>query len=547
MFTPDFLVLSDGLNAILSETMTGSDHPRDPVFAALKASVRGRLLCHVEAGIKVHHLHDQLESNFLSPPGVVLNDGPGGSAQPHGYALKTLGGSGGQSIVGAISTSTHGGDDLDGSGNPIRPLPDMVQGIHLVAPGGVEFFIQRGGSRGVVDPTKLAQLMPCVAGRVISDDDTLNAVVVSVGRMGVIYSVLLEVRQQYVLRETVVPDMWNSVSSGSMIAGLRAVNRFLQILILPYANSDGDHTCYVTTRNEIEPSRPPSPEPGFSLFTFACELRPAALAAIVGGIIGGLAAAVALLLLIPFVGEILAAADIALILLLTPLLDPEVTIGDYLAGAVNLMTKLGMIDLAKSLVNSILGSAMSPHTIEKLSYRIMDTYDYNANCFKALSIEVAFDADGTAYLDYIQAVFALIDSFAAQNTLAGAYISLRYCAGSEALLAIEQWPHTVCIEISALGGLAGEVDVLNAFEQEAANRGAAVHWGQMNMRSRADVEAVFGPKLDRWRQVLARIGGKSQHTFDNDFCVSHGLEVFGQKPWPPTEHDLSYLVPLLLD
>jgi hypothetical protein len=226
-------------------------------------------------------------------------------------------------------------------------------------------------------------------------------------------------------------------------------------------------------------------------------------------------------------------------------LDPSVTIGDYLAGVVNLLTKTGRFDLASQLVNSILSSALKPHQRQDLSFKIMDTYDYNANCFKALSIEVAFNADGTEYLGYIQAVFAQIQVFAAQNLLVGAYISLRFCAASSALLAIEQWRHTVTIEISALGGLDHEAEVLNTFEQEAAERGATVHWGQMNMRSRADIEAVFPGKIDLWRATLARIAATGKlSTFDNDFCVSHGLEVFDTKPARRT--DLSYLDPLLL-
>jgi hypothetical protein len=147
-------------------------------------------------------------------------------------------------------------------------------------------------------------------------------------------------------------------------------------------------------------------------------------------------------------------------------------------------------------------------------------------------------------LDYIQRLFELIDGFAAQNVLVGAYISLRFCAGSSALLAIEQWPHTVCIEISALAGLANELEVLNAFESEAAERGAKVHWGQVNSRSRADVEAAFPGRIDRWRATLARLSvNGSLATFDNDFSQSHGLEVFGGGV---RQQDLSYLVPLLL-
>jgi hypothetical protein len=174
----------------------------------------------------------------------------------------------------------------------------------------------------------------------------------------------------------------------------------------------------------------------------------------------------------------------------------------------------------------------------------MDTYDYKGSCNKALSLEVGFNADDTAYIDYLTAVFNKIDDFAEQNILTGAYISLRYCAGSEALLAIEQWPHTVTIEISALAHLTGEEQVLRAFEDETANhvghdgRLPTVHWGQLNSRTAAQVAATF-PKIHVWRSALGRLVRKGKHhTFDNDFCQSHGLE--------PTGQDLSYLVPLLL-
>ena len=586
MVSPDFMVNTDRLNCRLSETLTGTDYPGDPVFAALTPLARQRLLYHVEAGIKVHDLYDRLEQ---ISGGVLLNDGPGGQPRWHGYALKTLGGSGGQSIVGAVSTSTHGGDDHDDAGAPIRPLPDMVQAIHLVGAGGAEFFLQRGGARAIVDVAALGELMPCVAGpgQIISDDDAFNAAVVAVGRMGIVYSVVIEVLRQYFLAEKVRRDAWSHTSSlvllgqysasGTTIGDLRSANRFLQVLILPYANSHGDRTCFVTTRNEVKPCGPGNAA-GKNIFNYVCDLPPAAVVALVGAIIAGLAAAAAaatataaaiaaaaaassgLLSLIPIVGPILAGIDVAAataaaaaavatataataaIALLTPLLNPSTTIGDYLAGAENLLSQSGFFGTAASIVNRILSSFQSPGSHTDLSYKIMDTWDYQAHCYKALSMEVAFNADDPAYLGYIQTVFNLIDyRFAPQNILVGAYISLRYCAGSDGLLAIEQWPHTVCIEISALGGLKHNTQVLTEFESAAAKYGAAVHWGQMNNRTRPDIEARF-PGIDRWRATLARVSAKgSPGTFDNAFCQQRGLEIYATK----IERDLSYLVPLL--
>jgi hypothetical protein len=323
--------------------------------------------------------------------------------------------------------------------------------------------------------------------------------------------------------------------------------------------TEPDHTCLITRRNEVPAAQfsASEPYPGLEsqIFTYACEEAPAALAQQIELIIAGLAAFAAgtipLLLLIPFVGPLLAALDaaaaIALIGLLSPLLDPSVTIGDYLATAVNILNDFGQIGFTEGLVNFILGSLgpQAGSAREDVSFKIMDTNDYRGSCNKALSIEVAFNADDTVYLDYLTAVFNKIDAFAQQNILTGAYISLRYCAGSEALLAIEQWPHTVTIEISALAGLTGDNQVLRAFEDESANhvghdgRLPTVHWGQLNSRTAKQVEATF-PQIRLWRSALARISRKgNRFTFDNDFCQSHGLEPAGGP-------DLSYLVPLLL-
>jgi hypothetical protein len=101
--------------------------------------------------------------------------------------------------------------------SPSRPFPDMVQGIHLVAPGGVEFFIQRGGVAAIVDTNLLGQLMPCVAGRIISNNEVFNAVLVSLGRMGIIYSMVVEVESQFILEEICVQADWGSVSSNILL------------------------------------------------------------------------------------------------------------------------------------------------------------------------------------------------------------------------------------------------------------------------------------------------------------------------------------------
>jgi len=557
---PGFLIRTDSLNRILSNAMgatasadAGDPSSGDPVFQALTGSARGLKLVHVEAGIKVHTLCETLDSlKFIN-----------GTSRGFGFAVPTLGGSGGQSLAGAISTSTHGGD----VNNP--PLPDMVVGIHLVAPGGAEYFIQRGGLQAIVDTNQLAQTMPCVAGKIISNDDVFNGVLVSMGRMGVIYSMVIQVVDQFVLNENRYQAGWNNVSSNVMlgapggsgtIGDLRANHYFLQVVILPYTNSSGDHDCFVTTRSWQPHDAPLNPDPNKNdLFSVACRLQPLEKSLVVLGIIAAAnaiaAAADALaagLALVPIAGEIAiaaaAAADaaaIAISIALAPLLVPSITIGDYIATVTNLLTKFGLLGVAKDTVNGLLSGNLSPHTIADLSYKVMDTYDYQANCYKARSLEVAFNADEPTYITYVTTVFGLIDNFASQNILYGGYISLRYCGKSEALLAIEQWPHTVCIEMSTLSGLDSEMQVLNAFEAAAAQLGAAIHWGQLNNRTRTDIESVFAGTIHTWRQALSRLAARGKiSTFDNDYCSQRGLEPDAEAT--KKTRDISYIFPVTL-
>ena len=99
--------------------------------------------------------------------------------------------------------------------------------------------------------------------------------------------------------------------------------------------------------------------------------------------------------------------------------------------------------------------------------------------------------------------------------------------------------------MSTLSGLANEMQVLSAFESSAAKFCAAIHWGQLNHRTRPDIESVFAGTIQKWRQALVQLGAHgSMDTFDNDFCIQRGLEPYDVKV--KKTRDLSYIIPLLL-
>jgi hypothetical protein len=142
---------------------------------------------HVEAGITMADL-DQLLDH-----------------QSPRLALQATGGSVGATLAGALSTATHGGEFRW----PL--LVDRVRAIHLVGPGGQEWWIE--GHTSIADLTRLQQVYPnidqqhFIAGHRhlggIAAQDVLNAVIVSMGTMGVFYSVVLEVVPQFGIQQII--------------------------------------------------------------------------------------------------------------------------------------------------------------------------------------------------------------------------------------------------------------------------------------------------------------------------------------------------------
>src|SRR5262249_22022974 len=112
-------------------------------------------------------------------------------------------------------------------------------------------------------------------------DVMFRAALVSMGAMGVIYAVILDVVPQYSLLEFNLWTTWKkfkkavqddpeNVFNGEY-SGLKKYlreqfpadppmpNRFLQVVINPIKDSSGDHTCFVTNRVELDLDRhPPS-------------------------------------------------------------------------------------------------------------------------------------------------------------------------------------------------------------------------------------------------------------------------------------------------
>lgn len=229
-------------------------------------------LFHVEAGARIHEIYayiddfgetqpearkrslaqaieDALNAQNTPPPHNPFYFGP--------WAFETLGGAGGQTIVGVASTATHGGDVQSSA------VGEMILAVHLIAPDGQEYWIERTRLRPgtipmqLVDPDKLRQVYrvgdpssPGGAqrrGDIIyrRDDDLMNAVLVSCGRMGIIYSVVLRTVRQYGLNQVTKEDSWAETKKWIAkplhpVNGQMLLNRFVRIDVDLYPQPDFD-------------------------------------------------------------------------------------------------------------------------------------------------------------------------------------------------------------------------------------------------------------------------------------------------------------------
>jgi len=131
-------------------------------------------------------------------------------------AIEASGGSPGATLAGTISTATHGGEFKD------KLLIDRIKAIHLVGPGGQEWWIQ--GDQEIISESDLRSIYPNSNINYISrssanigdlnSEDFLKTIVVSLGAIGIIYSVIMEVVPQFTVRQKTIKYCTNQDSNG---------------------------------------------------------------------------------------------------------------------------------------------------------------------------------------------------------------------------------------------------------------------------------------------------------------------------------------------
>jgi FAD/FMN-containing dehydrogenase len=503
-------------------------------------------LVHVEAGIKIHTLNCALDAR--------------------GKAMNTLGGSNGQSVAGVLGTATHG-SDID-----LAPVADQVRAVHLVGPGGLEWWIEPDEGAGNI--TLRARLEAARdAGRLCSDirieynSGLFDAVLVSAGRMGVIYAVVVEVRNAFRLREDRERMTWNQARARiqrEIIDGLppappRTRPRFVEVVVSPYANTAGQRLAIVSERREtteVANERPPSPD----IFGFICNIQPMTpvllglaglIPALIAAAAGAAIASISWMLAIPFIGGILfaaastgliAAATTGLVALETAIAAalsvPGENLAQKLATIVNLATAVGQKGIVPQLIDAVVQFQRDPNAapIINKSFRVSTSqaacpaWSESPNCMRQIDgLEFALPATpgSTALFAFMDDLFALTTEFFNRNLPPGFALSLRFTRGTRAAIGMQQFDRTASVEFIMLRGFSGHEEFKRRVYAIARTRGAIPHWGLIHEVDAAEVGRLYGARLTSWRVQLQRliaVGGGRTETFRTSFSISRGLE-----------------------
>lgn len=182
--------------------------------------------------------------------------------QTRNLALMTAGASNGQSIVGAMSTGTHG------SANQVGSVQDYVLGLHVVGEQGEDHWIERASNPVASD--RFTSWLG--VDRVHRDDDLFHAALVSFGSLGLIHGVLFEVEPLYLLDRFVqrydFKDVTRALStldvSGLGLPGGDALPFHFEVVVNPYRLKRGERGAFVRAlyKRAVDVIPPPRPSDG---------------------------------------------------------------------------------------------------------------------------------------------------------------------------------------------------------------------------------------------------------------------------------------------
>jgi hypothetical protein len=499
----------------------------DSTIAARSTTTSQPRLVFIEGGMKIRQLLADLST--MQPP----------------LAVPAMGALSRQSVVGALATGTHG-SEIDR-----QPLADAIRAVWLVGPGGEEWWIERT-NRWSSGEAALKASIPglCPDAQVRYDDNLFYSAITGVGRIGVVYAVVLEVERDYWIQERRRPggEPWAPIAAAlaaSAASGYESPTgifttrvpggvTFLQVAL----NPNNPSTCWVMERRRVPPGTRRSIGVGGStdLSAFCHPYQYTLLLPIIDGLVRPVLTAVAA------AGGAFGAAFIP-----DPLIASLVAIGPtiwvnnemgWIETTVQTSASLGemvarlvvrypfLVPLLVSMLITefqTLGDQRGNTTQFKRgrAFEVMDQTDYTqpTDCYTGVGSEYFFNARSTSYLTFISSLFATT------ATLGGipGYISLRFTPQTDAYLGMERWPMSVAIEISCLVPWPTAMPYLTTAQASAISLGGIPHWGQW-LGEPIPTRSTYRTSLDPFHLAVASVQDGRSTRFATAFSASQALD-----------------------
>ncbi len=418
-----------------------------------------------------------------------------------GMALPVLGGYDGQTIAGVVQTATHGSVLRSG------PIASLVHAINLVDAQGARIRVER--ERGPSDPAAFATNYPGWTLR--QDTELFDAALVSAGMFGVVHSYLVAAADAFYLEEkrtqmtlTALRDLlrggnvyrlmdvekpaWLGPDDGRSLEGHPGNLYHLEFLVNPHPTR-GDHTVIATSRPFLVLNRQEPPEFATSRSDDKDLFR-----------LLGRQARFSRPALTTWLSEHFPKVLAWL----------SVTVSRLFPQDVPALLDAGMDNMADK-------------AFDGRSYNVFNIGD-GQNSIPALSSEPTAPLRDDLYLEALNLILERVAHFAAQGKMHTGPLSLRFVAGSPAMLAD---PEDVCrFEIIFTAGTHHAPALIRDYEDALWARfhgDVRPHWGQinnLNAQTRSRLAEMF-PRLDRWQEL--------RQSFDpaNVFLNDWQRELFG--------------------
>jgi L-gulono-1,4-lactone dehydrogenase len=377
-----------------------------------------------------------------------------------GLALPNMGGYDAQTIAGVVATSTHG------SGLAWGPFPDLVRSVELVVSGGAVVRVEPADG-----PTDAAAFAARFGDdrRLVQDDATFAAARCGVGAMGIVYALVIDVREKFWLNEIRRLRTWDEVRGRLRADGVLGEGGHYELFVNPYADGDGRHRLVETWRRDC-----PAPD---GLAGHLRERHP-----------------------------------------LT-----EMVSSFFLAWFVlRLLARFAPSLMARRFDQTL--TDMADEGYANVSYRVFNIGE--ANHLPAYSMELGVGLDGDRHLEAVERIFGIAAARRKDRRwFHTCPIALRFVGPSEASISMMHDRPTMMIELIMVPGTRGGFDLLAEYERELADLDVRPHWGQFNVLT-AQRAAELYPQWDAWRAVAQEFNASG--VFDTAFSRRLGIAGGGE-------------------